>query len=177
MNIILLGMACTNYLLLAITVVLGLLSDARGAESGRDLFHYHMVLAISTALFTMMTHCLVFTYFLGTSRWVRETCAAYSLGDDKPQRSFGMRRRAFAVAVVSILMVVASIASGAWTDTAGSSSKMLSLWSHRILPAATYLFTLWAFRVEYFAVENHISLTDSVMQNVDERRAMQSAAT
>lgn len=171
MNKILLGLACTNYLLVALTAYLGLLSDGRGQTQGTDLFHYHLVVAVSTALFTLFVHCLVFTYFLGTSRWVRETSAAYSLGEQFGRQSHRCRLRAFVFSLLSIFAVVAAVASGAWTDTAmAGSEKTWSLWAHRILPAGTYLFMLLAYRIEYQAIEEHIELTDEVMRQVDEVR-------
>lgn len=171
MNKILLGLACTNYLLVALTVYLGLLSDGRGQTDASDLFHYHLMVAISTALFTMFVHCIIFTYFLGTTRWVRETSAAYSLGDTYARRSQRCRFRAFVAALIGIFAVVATVASGAWTDTAlPGAEKIWSLWAHRILPSATYLYMLFAFRVQYQAVEEHMALTDEVMEKVDDIR-------
>lgn len=178
MNRILLGLACTNYLLVAITVYLGLLSDGRGQTDGRDLFHYHLMSAISTALFTMFVHCIVFTYFLGTTRWVRETSAAYSLDNELSQRSQRCRFRAFSAALIGIFAIVMTVASGAWTDTAlPGAEKTWSLWAHRILPGATYVYMLFAFRRQYLAVEEHMELTDEVMARVDEIRVARGLPT
>ena len=178
MNRILLGLACTNYLLVAIAAYLGLLSDGRGQTDGRDLFHYHLMAAITTALFTMFVHCIIFTYFLGTNRWVRETSAAYSLGDEFSRRSQRCRFRAFSAALIGIFAIVVTVASGAWTDTAlPGTEKTWSLWAHRVFPAATYLYMLFAFRTEYLAVEEHMGLTDEVMARVDEIRTARGLPT
>jgi hypothetical protein len=170
MNIILLGMALANYALLAITVVLGFLvmnpAEIRAAQIADDWgYHWHLPMAILTALFSLLTHCLVFTYFLGTTRWVRETVTAYALDERFPRESRSCRSRSFAVAIISMLMVVAAVASGG-----GAHTGTWPLWVHWAAPALTYGFMLFAYRIEYLALERHIALTDEVMNEVNRIR-------
>lgn len=168
MNRIILGMAGANYLLVAATAVAGLLSEtpATGFRSNNDAFGYHFTLGLLTGLFTMLVHCLVFTYFLGTTRWVRETVAAYSLDQAFSTESRQLRIRAMIAAVISILLVVATIASGAAAHT-----RVAPFLLHRIVPWATYLFMLGAYRIELQSIERHMDVTNEVMDSVAARRA------
>lgn len=167
MNRIILGMATTNYVLLAITVYFGFLSrpPADSRDLGEDMFLYHFPMGIFTALFTMLVHCMVFTYFLGTNRWVRETSAAYRLSSEFAMKSRACRTRALIVAMIGILLVVFAVATGA-----GAHTHVWPLWLHWAVPTFTYVFMLFAFRIQVSAVEEHIELTDRVMDEVNRIR-------
>src|SRR5438876_9473289 len=47
------------------------------------IFIIHFYLGLSTAIGILLIHCLIFTYFLGTGRWVQEVGLAFDLPDDK----------------------------------------------------------------------------------------------
>jgi hypothetical protein len=165
-------MAVANYLLVAITVVLGLLIvPADQARSvGYDAFLVHLEFGILTALFTMLAQCIVFTYFLGTTRWVKETTEAYRMPRAWVERSQACRRRAMVCAMVAILLVVATVASGA-----GAHTGIFPLWAHWLGPSVTYVYLLFAYRAQLGAIETHIRLTDDVMAEVTRIRAERQA--
>lgn len=167
MNRVILGMAAATYLLAVGTIYLGYLSEptADPLSLGSDAFRYHFPLGLLTALFTLLTHCLVFTYFLGTNRWVKETSAAYSLGSEFTTPSRRCRTRAFAAAMISMLLVVATVASGA-----GAHTRTWPIMLHRVIPLATYLLMLFFFGIEHQAITEHEELTDRVMDEVRRRR-------
>ena len=168
MNRIILGMAAANYALLALTVYFGIASQPPDDWNSLadEAFRYHFPLGIFTAIFSLLVHCLVFTYFLGTTRWVRETASAYALEETYVAQSRTCRSRAFAMAMASMLLVIATVASGA-----GAHTKVWPSWVHQWMPAVTYVFMLWAYRVEYGAIDAHILLTDRVMVEVSQIRA------
>lgn len=163
MNRVLAGMAAANYVLVALVVYLGYLSDPAADPStlGDGAFRYHFPLGILTAIYTLLVHCMVFTYFLGTNRWVKETAAAYDLDRAIAHESRRCRSRAFAVAIASMLMVVATVATGA-----GAHTKAWPTWLHQVVPLAAYGLMLFAYRIEYTKIEEHLALTDRVMDEV-----------
>lgn len=167
MNRIILGMAGMNYVLVAITMYLGLLSEPTADPTllSEDYFRYHFLMGLFTALFTMLVHCMVFTYFLGTNRWVKEATRAYSLDGNRLAESRRLRGRAFAMAMASMLLVVATIATGA-----GAHTRTWPVWLHQWVPAASYVFMLFAYWIEIRAIEEHIQLTDRVMDEVQRLR-------
>lgn len=160
-------MAATNYLLFGVTVAFGFLSEppADVNRPGSGAFGYHLPLGLATGLFAMLTHCMVFTYFLGTTRWVRETASAYRLDAKFVRQSRRCRSRSMAMAVISILLVVATVASGA-----GAHTRIWPTGIHSVLPFATFGFMLFAFRMQYGAIEEHIDLTERVMTEVNRMR-------
>ena len=163
MNRVILGMAAMNYFLVVANALFGVLSRFTDMQEifGQDPFVYHFLLGILTGLFSMLTHCLAFTYFLGTGRWVKETSEAYALTPTLRNRSRALRSKAMAAAIPSILLVVFTIASGA-----GSHTKVWKHWIHELAVLTTYTWMIWAFRVEIAAIEEHQTLTDEVMEEV-----------
>ena len=49
----------------------------------KDVYIVHFYLGLGTALGILLVHCLIFTYFLGTGRWVKEVGLAYGLPDER----------------------------------------------------------------------------------------------
>src|SRR5258708_27603731 len=62
-------------------------------------------------MLTWFVHCLIFTYFLGTGRWVKEVKLAYNLPDQPLAKlTRELKRRGFPPALFAML---AAIATGA----------------------------------------------------------------
>ena len=83
----------------------------------------HRLTGIAAALGVVFVESVIVTYFIGTSRWCKEVV------DDLLTRSRGrpasnrLKRRAFAVALVGMLMVVGVISLGAAADPATAPTK------------------------------------------------------
>src|SRR5262245_47917072 len=74
----------------------------------------HFVVGLFTVVFTLLVHCLIFTYFLGTGRWVKEVARAYSLPDEPlPRQTRELKRIAFPPALFAMLTAIAAAAAGA----------------------------------------------------------------
>ena len=80
----------------------------------KDIFLLHFYLGLGTALIILLVHCLIFTYFLGTGRWVKEVGIAYKLPDgDLPKTTRELKRSTFPPALFSMLIAIAACAAGA----------------------------------------------------------------
>src|SRR5580765_7495408 len=51
-------------------------------EFYKDIYLIHFCLRLFTAIGILLVHCIIFTYFLGTGRWVKEVGLAYKLPDE-----------------------------------------------------------------------------------------------
>ena len=111
----------------------------------------HFYLGLFSVLGTLAVHCLIFIYFLGTGRWVKEVAIAYGIPDRPlPKLTRELKRRTFPVA----------LGEGRWP------------WPyHALLAAATLLVNAWAFVVEYRNVGINAGIIDDVMREVDRIRA------
>jgi hypothetical protein len=131
-------------------------------------FAWHMVTGMITAVFTLLIHCLIFTYFLGTGRWVKEVARAYQLPDDPlPKLTREFKRRVFPPALFAMLSVIAAVASGAGAQTAAESWWS---WSHPILAIVALALNGWAYVIEYRTVAANSVVMDQVMEEVENRQ-------
>ena len=163
-------LATLNGLMLAVAFVLGALSKLRdGVHNPSDqIFWYHFLFGLSAALLTLLVHCLIFTYFLGTGRWVKEVKIAYKLPDEPlPKLTRDLKRRVFPPALFAML-------TATFTGAAGAAAQVeLSRWElHAALATLTLLVNLWAFWIEYDCLRINVRVLREVMIEVDRKRAV-----
>jgi hypothetical protein len=131
-------------------------------------FTGHMAVGIIAALFTLLVHCLIFTYFLGTGRWVKEVGRAYQLPDgDLPLKTREFKRRVFPPALFAMLSTIAAVASGG-----GAQTSVTSFWSlsHPVLTTIALIINAWAYVVEFRIIAANTAVMDQVMAEVDVRQ-------
>jgi len=158
-----------TWLALATTFGVGLASQATNGLRSPDgsIYLLHFTLALFSVLFTLGVHCLIFIYFLGTGRWVKEVALAYGIPDAPlPKLTRDLKRRTFPPALLAMLTPIAAAAAGAavqWQDWH---------WSlHLTLAVATLAVNAWAFWVEYRNVSINVSVIEDVLTEVDRIRA------
>lgn len=127
----------------------------------------HFVVGLFTVLLTLLVHCLIFTYFLGTGRWVKEVARAYGLADQVlPRQTRELKRTAFPPALFAMLTAIATAAAGA-----GAQLTVWPWWIHLVLALITLLVNFWAYRVEYLAVVANGRIIEQIMAEVARRRS------
>lgn len=130
------------------------------------IFLIHFYLGLAFALGALLVHCLIFTYLLGTGRWVKEVGIAYQIPDEPlPRQTRELKRATFPPALFAMLIAIATAAAGAGVQ--------LQAWHwtvHASLAGLTLLINLWAFRIEYRAVETNARLLQGVLEEVDRIR-------
>jgi hypothetical protein len=161
-------LAAIDSLLLLLSYGFGVVSKLHaGVTTGHPSFWLHFLLGLSAALFTLLVHCLIFTYFLGTGRWVKEVKLAYDLPDAPlPRLTRDLKRRVFPPALFAMLTAIATGAAGA--------AAQVEVWPweiHATLATCTLLVNLWAFRLEYRCLQTNLAVLDEVMREVDRLRA------
>jgi hypothetical protein len=172
MTRILARLAMIDAAALMATFVVGLFSWLRGGlRNPNDAISYplHLYLGLFTIIFNLGLHCLVFIYFLGTGRWVKEVALAYGLPDEPlPRLTRELKRRTFPPALLAMLVPIGAAAAGmAQLQQFGTWAGFL----HAGLALATLAVNLWAFGVEYRDVATNAGIIDQVMVEVDRIRA------
>jgi len=158
-------------LALAVTYLFGWLSFFADPTSvfKKDLFLIHFTLGLLSALAALLVHCLIFTYFLGTGRWVKEVGLAYRLPDEAwPRETRELKRKTFPPALYAMLITIATVAAGA-----GSQLQVWHWGIHLTLATLTLLVNVWAFGVEFRNVSRNAAIIGEVMAEVDRIRAAQ----
>jgi hypothetical protein len=161
-------LAAVDTLLLFLSYGLGVASKlSAGVKTGHPTFWLHFLVGLAAAMMTLLVHCLIFTYFLGTGRWVKEVKLAYDLPDAPlPRLTRDLKRRVFPPALFAMLTSVATGAAGA--------AAQVEVWPwqiHAALATLTLLVNLWAFRLEYRCLQTNVGVLDEVMREVDRLRS------
>jgi hypothetical protein len=157
-------LAVLNSLALLATFAVGTAS----LLGSHDLFFLpHFTLGLFTAIGTLLVHCLIFTYFLGTGRWVKEVGLAYRLPDaDLPRMTRELKRATFPPALLAMLVTIAAAAAGA-----GAQLREWPWYVHGALALLTLAVNLWAFRLELRHLDVNARVLAAVMAEVERIRA------
>lgn len=168
---ILLRLTIFNFAALTAAFVLGVLSWARGGMHDDSVvsFVLHLYLSLFAIIFNLGLHCLIFIYFLGTGRWVKEVATAYALPDEPyPKGTRTLKRQAFPPALCAMLVPIAAGAAG----MANIHHVLTGVaWIHFGLALLSFVINAWACLVEYRCVSANASVIDGVMQEVERIRA------
>src|SRR5438477_6683235 len=71
----------------------------------KDIYLVHFCLGLFTAIGILLVHSIIFTYFLGTGRWVKEVGIAYKLPDEPLLKlTRELKRETFPPALFSMLI-------------------------------------------------------------------------
>lgn len=169
MNQIFLALAVANATLLLITFGLGFVVPTGAGGLARDM---HFLVALLTMLATLMVHGVVYTYFLGTGKWVKEVVRVYRLPEWMNVSAKRNKRRAMPFIMWGMLLVGITSWLGAAADTMRGFS---GVW-HFAAACFTLAFTFGAFVVEYRSIVAQMRLLVEVKDQADQLRRAQPAA-
>src|SRR5262249_16763448 len=111
MKRIFLNLAILDFLALLACFAWGFIFDPSDRQDSAYMVHFH--LALWSTIGNLGVHCLIFIYFLGTGRWVKEVALAYELPDvPYPRLTRDLKRRTFPPALFAMLVPIATAASG-----------------------------------------------------------------
>jgi hypothetical protein len=112
---------CSTLTLLA-ALWLGLqVGDASSRASAvQSRVAVHFLTGVAALVFGVLVHALVVTYFMGTGRWLEETCTTYRLGDAWQTDSKNLKWRLYPAMVASLLLLIGTGASGGAADPASA---------------------------------------------------------
>jgi hypothetical protein len=127
----------------------------------------HLYCGLFTAICTLLVHCLIFTYFLGTGRWVKEVTLAYDLPDEPLHKTTReLKRKTFPPALFAMLGTHAAAAAGM--------GVLVQEWPwpvHFGLATLAIALNAWAYWVEVRALLKNEQILVAVYAEVDRVRA------
>jgi hypothetical protein len=167
-------LACFAVMFMAATLLLGLnigQLDKDASEETKNRATVHRLSGIAAALVVVLVDSIVITYFIGTSRWCKEVSEAYKLEPQLLQRSTGLKRRTFPIAVLSMFAIIGVVALGGAADPAAA-LRLPPLggvtWSELHLAGSLLglVFIAYAFYVQWENIAAHRTVIDDILAEV-----------
>lgn len=154
-----LGLMIANLAALLGTIGLGYAAVA--SPGSASLRGWHMLAGTLAAILCIAVHCIVFTYFIATAKWIQHAVSVKGLDASytTPTRSF--KAQAFPAALGAIAAVFAAAIFGAAVDT-----RLVATGWHHALALAAVGVNLLAAAIEYAAVSRNGRLIDRILAQI-----------
>jgi len=151
------GLSAFNLLCLITTTCLGYARSGHGHAST-----LHLMLGVMTTMACIAVHCIVFTYFIATAKWIQHAVTVKSLPQSlvEPTRSFKMQ--AFPAALAAMGMVFLTAILGAAADNYAVSPRV-----HLVAAVATVVVNALVAWREYTAIVKNGKLVDDVLAQIN----------
>lgn len=173
MTRIFLTLALCSTVALLTTLGLGLgIGDASLRDSAvQSRVAVHFLSGVGAIVFAVLVHALVVTYFMGTGRWLEETCQAYALGVGWQGESRDLKWRLYPALTLSLLLLIATGALGGAADPASAVGfqgigPLSAAQIHLTVAGLTFLFNAAVNVWEYSALKRNGELVNRVLQEV-----------
>jgi hypothetical protein len=173
MTRIFLSLAICSSLTLVAALGLGLtIGDASLRDTAvQSRVAVHFLTGVAALVFGVLVHALVVTYFMGTGRWLEETCNAYRLGNSWQQASRDVKWKMYPAMFTSLLLLIGTGALGGAADPASAvgfrgvgplSAAQVHLW----FAVTTLVFNLCVNVWEFLALQRNGRLVNEVLDQV-----------
>ena len=131
----------------------------------------HLLIGLAALTSVTLVHALLFTYFMGTGRWLEETSHAYSLPKDYFRQNQKLKYGILPGIMVTFLMVMATGCLGAVADPATAVSLMDSTGIsdsalHFGMAIATWLVNLTVNFTQYIRIARNSMIVEAVLAEV-----------
>lgn len=171
MTRIFLTLSMVGTMFVLISFLLGLnIEDARQIAS-QPAVSRHILLGLGGLCFAALVHAIVFTYFMGTGRWIEETSRVYSLSseffDENQKLKYGLLPLITGVIVLLVL-------TGAFGGAADPGSRVgFKGWAglsgaaiHMTVAISAGLLNVLANLREFWSIERNGQIIENVMSEV-----------
>jgi hypothetical protein len=153
-----LGLTFFNLLCLLATAALGYCV----VFYGHTFATYHQLAGSLSTVACCAVHCVVFTYFMATAKWIQHAVDVKNLDREliAPTRSF--KAQAFPAAIGAMLIVFITAVVGVATISYG----LRSFW-HHILAWLSIFVNIFVATVEYRAILKNGKLIDTILAKIN----------
>jgi hypothetical protein len=122
----------------------------------------HLLIGLGALTSATMVHALLFTYFMGTGRWIEETSHAYSLSDAWYRHNQRIKYGILPGIFIGFLLLVATGALGAVADPATTASLQKTV----NINDSTWIVNIIINMTQYFAITKNSAIVEGVLAEV-----------
>lgn len=142
-------------------------------EPMRGRVRVHWLFGLASALVTVLVNSVTVTYFIGTSRWCKEVCDAYSLDPELAARCLRLKRRTFPWAFGGIMAILLIVALGASSEPGNSLAENPAAWVnfHFLAAFGGLAFIGGSFLRQASSIQANYTLIQSIMEEVKRVRS------
>lgn len=153
-----LGLTIFNLLCLSVTAALGYGVMLRGAVYAP----WHQLAGVLSTIACIAVHCIVFTYFIATAKWVQHAIDVKHLDPalGSPTRSF--RAQAFPAALLAMLIVFLTAIFGVLRLSYGIDA----IWHHALAQVAVVA-NIGVAIIEFRAIARNGQLIDTILAKIN----------
>ena len=150
-----LGLTFANFIMLGTVFVLGVTARDQSALS------LHVLVAVGAGLMTTLAHCAVFTYFMGTTKWLGAATDKGGLDEQQfVEAPSGRKKRSLFIVMTAIMITMLTMFGGAATDT-------IAWWPagvHMVLGIATLVVNVVCAVLEYQLIRAQGGTMDKALE-------------
>lgn len=175
MTRIFLTLSTLSNLFLGVTLWLGFqIGDPSTAKEVGNVT-VHIFSGLGALIFGIMVHSVVLTYFMGTGRWLEETCVAYRLGPAWYDKNKSLKWRLLPWLVLAILLLIVTGGFGGAADP-GSTIRfqgwggLTAAGVHQLVALTMLSANLLVNLGEYAALSENATLVNQVLAEVKRMR-------
>lgn len=129
--------------------------------SGKVPFGSHFTAGVFTALFTCLVHSIVFTYFIGTGKWIKEEVAKARLkAEDWIPQTKQFKMKTSPLALYSIILILITAFLGASVQNNASAALY---WLHKSAAYLTLVFNIFSFYIEGKVIAENSKLLEKAL--------------
>lgn len=156
---------------MGVAFVFGLTIEDAKAISQAGAVDSHMMLGLGGLIFATLIHAIVFTYFMGTGRWLEETSGAYQLPARFHDENRRLKYRLLIKITGSIVLLILTGAMGAAADPASPVSfegwlGLTDALVHFVVGSAAILANVLTGVAEFSAIERNGEIIEEVLGEV-----------
>ena len=152
MTVLFLGLMLANFFCLIATAVVGY----------AGLMHWHRVFGALATIVCCGVHCVVFTYFIATGKWIEHAILVKGLEPRIAEPTRPLRRGAFAAALSVIALAIATAIVGAAVD-----NQYLSAVWHHVLAMGLLVANGVGAIVEYRCIRENGIVIDGLLARIN----------
>jgi hypothetical protein len=154
MTLLFLGLMLANFIFLIAAAVVGY----------RGMAHWHFLIGALAAIVSTAVHCIVFTYFIATGKWIEHAIALKQLDPGLMQRTRVFKRMAFPAALGGMTLAISTAIVGGAVD------------NHYLAPAWHHVMAMMLLGgnvviavIEYRAIRDNGVLIDGILEEIKAR--------